>query len=170
MGVFRSIGRFFVIVGKLPFALVPWREMKASKDAIRDHAAELWSQARRGAEVEQQVILDGDRLVDLSRFAQQKGLSEGQARAVLARRRRETARTAYACFVLGWAAFGFLCYRISNAPFNSRAVVTALEFTPFSILFFLMAFRFALDNFRLRMLRHATAGEFLRTNEPFWPR
>ena len=42
MGVFRSIGRFLVIMGELPFALVPWREMKASRNPIRDHAAELW--------------------------------------------------------------------------------------------------------------------------------
>ncbi|PPQ34914.1 hypothetical protein SAMN06265338_13516 [Rhodoblastus acidophilus] len=169
MGLFSSVGRALRGFAKVPFLLAPWREIKRSKDTIVDQALGIWSQARRGNDANQQVILDGDRLIDLAAFAEENGLSDRQARALLARRRRETARAAYTCFALGWGAFFFLAYRIVGESWTSGPFVVTLEFSPFCVLFFLMAFKFALDNFRLRTLRHATAGEFLRTNETFWP-
>ncbi|MBB4200196.1 hypothetical protein CCR94_02205 [Rhodoblastus sphagnicola] len=169
MGLFRGLGRRLGGLMKIPFVFVPWREIKKGKNAIEEQAAEIWSQVKRAKEIDQQVIVDGDRLIDLSSFAEEKGLSDRQARALLARRRRETARAAYACFALGWAAFFFLAYRIAGESWTSGPFVTTIEFSPFCILFFLMAFKFALDNFRLRTLSHVTASEFLHTNEPFWP-
>jgi ABC-type multidrug transport system fused ATPase/permease subunit len=169
MRVLSSIGRGVRKAAALPFILVPWRQIKQGRRAIQDQARELWSQSRQDKAGMQQVIRDGDRLIDLRAFAEERGLSEGQARGLLAKRRRETAVAAYACFVFGWLSFFFLLYRVATVPWTSGALVVTLEFSPFSVLFFLMAFKFALDNFRLRKLRHATAGEFLTTNEPFWP-
>ena len=170
MSVFNGIRRGVRKAAAFPFILVPWREIKESRRAIEDRARELWSLAQQAKAAEQQVIRDGDRLVDLRAFAETQGLSDGQARALLGKRRRETATAAYACFVFGWASFLFLLYRVATVSWASSTFVVAIEFIPFCVLFFLTAFKFALDNFRLRMLRHATAAEFLSTNEPFWPR
>lgn len=170
MSVFSSVGRGVRRAAAFPFILVPWREIKEGRRAIEDRARELWAQAQQVSEPEQQVIREGDRLVDLRAFAEAKGLSDGQARGLLAKRRRQTAATAYVCFAFGWASFLFLLYQVATESWASGVFIVTLEFSPFSVLFFLMAFRFALDNFRLRMLRHATAVEFLTTKEPFWPR
>lgn len=167
MGLLAKTGQGARRLLTWPFILVPWREILAGGRSIRSQANDLWSKVC--AEDRQQVIRDGDRLVDLRGFAQAHGLSEQEGRALVGRRRRETAVAAYACFVLGWVTFSLVLYHIISLSWRSGPIVGALEFSPFCVLFFLMAFKFALDNFRLRVLRHATAGEFLTTNKPFWP-
>lgn len=169
MGLLRRIGRGLRAVVAFPFLLVPWREIGASGRAIGDQAQDLWAQTR-GAVGPQQVITAGDRLVDLRSFAEARGLTDRQTDALMRRRRRETARASYLCFALAWASFFGLLYRALTAPSTSGAFPAAFEFSPFCLMFFLMAFQYALQNFRLRTLRHATAVEFLQTNEPFWPR
>jgi hypothetical protein len=170
MGVISRIGRGVRKAAVVPFILVPWRQIKESHRAIEDQARRFLSQAQQTRAAEQQVIRDGDRLLDLRAFAEARGLSDGQAWALLAKRRRETAVAAYACFGLAWASFLWLLYQLATVSWTSSAFVIVMEFSPSCVLFFLMAFKFALDNFRLRMLRHATASEFVSTNEPFWPR
>ena len=169
MGLLRGIGRGLRGVVAFPFLLVPWREIGASGRAIGDGAQDLWAQTHRTGGA-QQVITAADRLIDLRSFAEARGLTDGQTEALVRRRRRETARASYLCFALAWASFVGLLYRALAAPSTSGAFPAALEFSPFCLMFFLMAFQYALQNFRLRTLRHATAVEFLQTNEPFWPR
>ena len=171
MGSLGRIGQGVRSVVAFPFLLVPWREIAASGQEIENQARRLWERKHRASSDDsQQVIFDSDRVIDVRGFAEVWGLTDGQVEGLMNRRRRETARAAYLCFVLGWAAFLGLLYRLSTALWTSSAVVTALEFSPFCLIFFLIAFQYALQNFRLRTLRQATAVEFLRTNEPFWPR
>ena len=171
MGSLGRIGRGVRGVVAFPFLLVPWREIAASGRAIEEQARALWGRKDSASSGRpHQLICESDRAVDLRGFAEARGLTDGQVDGLMSRRRRETARAAYLCFVLGWATFLGLLYRVSTESWTTSACVTALEFSPFCMIFFLTAFQYALQNFRLRTLRHATAVEFLRTNEPFWPR
>jgi hypothetical protein len=170
MAILGRIGRAFRSVIAMPLLLVPWREIKTSGREIDAQVRSLWERKNRASMELREAICDTDRAIDFRGFTEARGLTDGQAQALVRRRRRETARAAYLCFFLGWAAFLGLLYRVSTASWTSAAVVTALEFSPFCLVFFLMAFQFALQNFRLRTLRHATVVEFLNTNAPFWPR
>jgi hypothetical protein len=49
-------------------------------------------------------------------------------------------------------------------------MVLGVEFLPFCMLFFLIAFYNALLNFQIRMRRLLSCREYLLTNESFWPR
>ena len=49
-------------------------------------------------------------------------------------------------------------------------MVLSVEFLPFCVLFFLVAFNNALLNFQIRMRRLATWRDYLLTSESFWPR
>ena len=80
MGLLAKTGQGARRLLTWPFILVPWREILAGGRSIRSQANDLWSRTR--AEDRQQVIRDGDRLVDLRGFAQAHGLSEQEGRAL----------------------------------------------------------------------------------------
>jgi hypothetical protein len=129
MGVFSSIGRGVRKAAALPFILVPWREIKESGRSIEERTRDLWSQTQQARTAEQQVICDGDRLVDLRAFAEARGLSDGQAIWLLTKRRRETAIAAYACFV--FVRFGNRDARGSSRDLTRPAIVHARRPGPF---------------------------------------
>jgi hypothetical protein len=52
---------------------------------------------------------------------------------------------------------------------TANATMTALQFTPCAV-FFLLAFRFGLENYQIRMRRKVTAMEYLGAASGFWPR
>jgi hypothetical protein len=87
----------------------------------------------------------------------------------LCRRRRGAAVFAYIAFGLGWLFFAGWIYRLATIPWTGGFVVTAVEFLPFVLVFFLQAFKSALQNFQIRTRRLATPGEYLRTRDAFWP-
>jgi hypothetical protein len=45
-----------------------------------------------------------------------------------------------------------------------------LQFTPACAVFFLLAFRFGLENYQIRQRRKVGVLEFLGTSSGFWPR
>ncbi len=108
--------------------------------------------------------------IDMEATAMAYGLSSLDLERLFARRRQETARAAYLAFGLGWLFFLAWLYRAATMPWTASRVVAVIEFLPFCILFFLAAFRAALENFRLRTRRMVTAAEYLLTSESFWPR
>jgi hypothetical protein len=61
-------------------------------------------------------------------------------------------------------------YRLVTMTWRANAAVTALQFTPACAVFFLLAFRFALENYQIRQGRKVSVLEFLRTADGFWPR
>ena len=81
-----------------------------------------------------------------------------------------TARNAWiflglgALFFLGWL------YRLMTMTWTANATLTALQFTPACAVFFLLAFRFGLENYQIRMRRKVTAMEYLSAARGFWPR
>jgi hypothetical protein len=48
-------------------------------------------------------------------------------------------------------------------------VLPAVEFAPFCLVFFLVAFLSGLENYQLRTRRLATAWEYLNNSGRFWP-
>jgi hypothetical protein len=107
---------------------------------------------------------------DLRPTAHSYGLSLPALEALLARRRRQTAQIAYAAFVLAWVfLLGWLWHALST-PWTATRVASAIEFLPFCVLFFLVAFYNALLNFQIRVGRMANWREYLATSQPFWPR
>jgi hypothetical protein len=123
-----------------------------------------WGRTRAG-----QVDVGADRRFDLAATAYRYGASVAQLEAVLAARQRATARFAYLAFGLGWLFFLAWLYRAATMPWTTGHVLPLLEFAPFCLVFFLVAFRAALQNFQIRTRRLARASEYLRTSESFWP-
>ena len=88
----------------------------------------------------------------------------------LASRRRSTARNAWIFLGLGAMFFAAWLYRLVTMTWTMNATLTALQFTPACAVFFLLAFRFALENYQIRQRRKVSVLEFLATPSDFWPR
>lgn len=111
-----------------------------------------------------------DRTFDLAATAFLYGISVGELEELLWRRRRESARAAYLSFGLGWLSFFAWLIRAATMPWTSGHLLPVIEYAPFCVIFFLVAFRSALQNYQIRTRRLATASEYLQTQDSFWPR
>lgn len=143
------------------------------KDEIAENArliGALGAARKAGPRANGRFRVHLDRSFDLAATAFLHGVSAPQIETLLRRRQKETARTAYLAFGLGMFCFIGWLLRAWLVPWTGSSLVQALEFLPFCLFFFLMAFKSALENFQLRTRRLATAGEYLWTEEPFWPR
>jgi len=150
----------------IPFRSFPRGEIAAGAQWIGELAGVLW----RGGGVDARFRIGEDKVFDIAATAFLHGMSEAQLEAVLWRRRKETARAAYLAFLLGWLSFGACVGRAAMVPWSSGQFLPAIEFVPFCLVFFLLAFKSALLNFQIRMRRLASGLEYLRTSEGFWPR
>ena len=158
--VLRRIGRA---------AFSPWRLLRIedSMAAIRRDFHDLSAGGRAGAS---RMRADETGVFDLDA----SGFLHGQRRAVfedaLIVRQRSTARHAWiflglgALFFLGWL------YRLMTMTWTANATLTALQFMPACAVFFLLAFRFGLENYQIRMRRKVTVMEYLSAPRGFWPR
>jgi hypothetical protein len=150
-------------------AFSPWRLLRIDESvaAIRRDFRDLSAGGRAGASrmrADETGVFD----VDAS------GFLHGQRRAVfegaLIVRQRSTARHAWiflglgALFFLGWL------YRLMTVTWTANATLTALQFMPACAVFFLLAFRFGLENYQIRMRRKVTVMEYLCAPRGFWPR
>ena len=106
---------------------------------------------------------------DLGATAMWHGVSDVELRRRLFARRRQTARLAYATFVVGALFLLAWLWRALSSPMTLVRMMSALEFLPFCLLFFLLSFYNALLNFQIRMGHTAGWREYLSTSEPFWP-
>ncbi len=98
------------------------------------------------------------------------GLSPEQLRVRLAVRRRQTAALSYASFGLGCLFLALSTLRCLAWDFHGSRMLAALEFAPFCAIFFIVAFQYAHENWRLRTGVPGSAGEYLRSSEPLLPR
>jgi peptidoglycan/LPS O-acetylase OafA/YrhL len=149
----------------IPFRSFPRGEIVAGARLIGGLAAVLW----RGVE-DDRFRTGEDKVFDVRATAFLHGMTEAQLEVLLRRRRKETARASYLAFGLGWLSFAAWVGRAATVPWTSSQFLPALEFAPFCLVFFLLAFKSALLNFQIRMRRLVSAVEFLRTTEAFWPR
>jgi hypothetical protein len=154
-------GRLFLS----PARLLPNREIAEGAVLIKS----LTEAIKQGPRKRPSILIYGDRSFDTVRTAQAYGISEDQLEAILDRRQFLSMRFAYLAFALGWVFFFSWCYRLAHLSQNVGFTVLMIEYAPFCAVFFLLSFRSALINFQIRTRRLATAREYLRTTEPFWP-
>lgn len=148
-----------------PLRTLPREEIASSARLI----GSLVDRLRRGFRPDTRFRVGDDRGFDLEATAFSHGISVEQLEGWLASRRRETARMAYLSFGLGWLFFFGWVYRAATMKWTLGHMLPAVEFAPFCMVFFLMAFRSALANYQIRMQRLASAKEYLFTAESFWP-
>ena len=159
-GVLRRIGRA---------AVSPWRSPRVGERVatLRRELDELRSGDRRAAS---RVRLDETGGFDLQAMAFLHGQGRRTFEETLASRRRSTARNAWIFLGLGVMFFAAWLYRLATMTWTVNATLTALQFTPACAVFFLLAFRFALENYQIRQRRKVSVLEFLATPNGFWPR
>jgi len=157
-GFFRRLGRR---------ALAPWRRIEQSIAAIRGEIADLAAGGRPGAS---RMRLDESGAFDVEASAFLHGRRRSTFEDLLAARRRSTARNAWILFGLGVLFFLGWLWRLMTMAWTVNATLTALQFTPACAVFFLLAFRFGLENYQIRMRRRVTVMEYLTAPSGFWPR
>jgi hypothetical protein len=158
--VLRRIGRA---------AFSPWRllQIDESLAAIRRDFRDLSAGGRAGAS---RMRADETGVFDLDASAFLHGQRRAAFEDALIVRQRSTARNAWiflglgALFFLGWL------YRLMTMTWTANATLTALQFMPACAVFFLLAFRFGLENYQIRMRRKVTVIEYLSALLGFWPR
>jgi hypothetical protein len=159
-GVLRRIGRA---------ALSPWLSLRIGERVatLRRDLDELRSGSRRAGS---RVRLDETGGFDLDAMALLHGQGRRTFEETLASRRRSTARNAWIFLDLGAMFFAAWLFRLVTMTWTVNATLTALQFTPACAVFFLLAFRFALENYQIRQRRKVSVLEFLATPNGFWPR
>ncbi len=157
LGVLRRIGRA---------AFTPWRFIRIDESmaAIRRDFDDL-----KGAGASR-MRLDETGAFDLDASAFLHGKRRAAFEDALAVRRGSTARNAWIFVGLGTAFFLGWLYRLMTMTWTANATLTASQFTPACAVFFLLAFRFGLENYQIRMRRKVTAMEYLSAARGFWPR
>ena len=88
----------------------------------------------------------------------------------LALRRRQTALTAYIAFAMGWVFVILWLLRLLSLDWTGQRLLTALQFAPFCLVLFLTALKHAHANWQLRTGLLGSAGDYVHSAEPFWPR
>jgi hypothetical protein len=151
-------------------ALTPFRSLgiEESIAALRQDFADLRASDRR-AEASR-VKLDETGAFDRDAMAFLQGQRRASFEDRLATRQRATSRNAWISLGLGVLFFaGWLC-RLTTMTWTTSATLTALQFTPASAVWFLLAFRFGLENYQIRMRRRVRVMEYLCAAHGFWPR
>ena len=157
---FRRIGRALI---------APWRVLRIDESiaAIRHDFSKLRADSQPDVTRIRPDEAGGFDL-DASAFL------HGQRRRVFedtrAVRQRSTAGNAWIFLGLGVLFFLGWLYRLLTMTWTVNATLTALQFAPACAVFFLLAFRFGLENFQIRMRRKVTAMEYLSAPRGFWPR
>jgi hypothetical protein len=159
-GLLRRMGRL---------AFFPWRSLK-----IEDRVARLrreMDEVRSGNRTAQsRVRLNDGGEFDLDAMAFLHGQGRRTFEGTLEGRRRSTARNAWIFLGLGAMFFLAWLYGLLTMTWTVNATLTALQFTPACTVFFLLAFRFGLENYQIRQRRKVSVLEFLGTSDGFWPR
>lgn len=106
---------------------------------------------------------------DLQATAFLHGMTVWQVDSLLARRQRERAIAAYFFFAWGLLFLAIWLWMMATTPWSGWLIVPVLEFAPFCVFLFVIAFQNALANYQIRIRRLASPAEFLKA-EAFWPR
>lgn len=166
----RSVfGRLFRGVGWLAAAPIDWigvHRIARSASLIRATVVSLRTRPRGDTRFKTEE--NGDFDLKTTAFRYRLLIPELQAR--LSARRRQTKLIAYASVALAWAFLLAWVWQAMSAPLTPARIASALNFLPFCVLFFLVAFYNALLNYQIRTGRMACWREYLLTGKPFWPR
>ena len=165
VSIVKRAWRGFGRVAGSPSAAVGMEEIRQGAGYIRNLSELLRSEPRSRS----RLLVHADGSLDMIATAFAHGLSVDQLEHQLATRRRQTARTAYFAFGLGWCSIVLWLWQAVHTPLTYARIVAALEFMPFCAAFFLLAFRNAWLNWQLRTRQVGSASNYLQTNERFWP-
>jgi hypothetical protein len=153
-------------IGSGPVRAFPGEEVGAGGRFVGSMIEAL----RKGETGDRRFCVKEDNCFDLDATAFYRGTTVWQLEKLLKRRQQETARAAYLYFAASWLFFFvWLIRTTTTTPWTSWRIFPVLEFAPFCAFLFLMAFRSALQNYQIRTRRLATAGEYLATQDAFWP-
>jgi hypothetical protein len=156
-GVLRRLGRS---------TSAPWRRVANNIAAIQSDFRSLRYGARNGGgfRLDETGTLDPGGAVFLN------GQKTATLENALAARQGSTARNAWVFLALGVIFFFGWLYRLLTMTWSANATLTALQFMPACAVFFLLAFRFGLENYQIRMRRKVTAMDYVWAPNGFWPR
>jgi hypothetical protein len=149
-----------------PFVTLPVGEIARNAQLIRGLAGSLGRSPVRGRPVH---VLP-DRRIDLEATAFTHGMSVATLEALIERQQRRSTRAAYLSLTLGCAFSLLWLWRALTGFPTAGYWITMIEFLPFCAVFYLLAFRSALESFQLRTRTLATAWEYLSCSGEFWPR
>ena len=158
-GFLRRIGRA---------AVSPWRSLRIA-ERVATLQRDLDELRAGDRPAQSRVRLDEGGAFDLDAMAFLHGQGRRTFEETLAKKRRSTARNAWVFFGLGVIFLVAWLYRLVTMTWTVNATLTALQFTPACAVFFLLAFRFALENYQIRQRRKVSVLEFLGTSDRFWP-
>jgi hypothetical protein len=130
----------------------------------------LVSDLKRGPSPPRAITINLDGKLDIPVAALAYGLSEREMEERLSRRRVQTATMAYLAFALGCAFVALWFWRLLELDATGVRLLVGLQFAPFCLVFFLAAFQQAHVNWQLRTGRLGSAGDYLRSPDPFLPR
>jgi hypothetical protein len=154
-------------IGRAAFS--PWRLLQIDENmtAIRRDLHDLSAGRQPSAS---RMRPDETGVFDLDAAAFLHGQRRAAFEDALTVRQGSTARNAWICLGLGALFFLGWLYRLMTMTWTANTTLTALQFTPACAVFFLLAFRFGLENHQIRMRRKVTAMEYLGAASGFWPR
>lgn len=167
-GAPRRLGRALLAgprwIGRHTAEAAGVEEIAKGARLIRDLAQHL-----RGVQSGQPPIAGPDGRVDARAAAFLTGVSEQKLLERWTVRRRQTARFAWGCFLLGWILLAVWAWQSLAAPRVAGRLLSGLQVLPFCGVLFVLSFRSAWQNWQLRTRRVGTAAEYLRSSETFWP-
>ena len=167
-GTWRRIGRGLLAgprwLGRRSAEAAGAEELVKGAGLIRELAERLRRRQERAGPI---VRFDG--IVDVRATAFLMGLSEFELEERWEVRRRQTARLAWGCFLLGSIFLALWVWQTIAAPWGAGRLLGALQVVSFCGVLFLLAFRSAWQNWQLRTRRIGSIREYLRTEEGFWP-
>jgi len=149
-----------------PLSAFPLRQITRNGQQL----GSLVSYLRQGPKPPRAVPQHREGKLDKAATAFVYELSETELEKFLSLRRRQTARMAYCSFGLGCIFLIAWLLRLLDLDWTGQRLMAALQFAPFCLAFFLTAFKQAHLNWQLRTGLVSSAGDYLRSAEPFWPR
>jgi hypothetical protein len=147
-------------------ASAPWRRIADNVASIQRDFRGLRYSARNAT----RVRLDETGAFDLGATTFVNGQRSATLDDALAARQGSTARNAWVFLALGVMFFFGWLYRLLTMTWSANATLTAMQFMPACAVFFLLAFRFGLENYQIRRRRRVTAMEYVCAPNGFWPR
>ena len=149
-----------------PFAALSLGQIMQNGRLIRGLVSDL----KHGPLPPRAIPISFDGKLDVQATAIAYELSARDLEAHLAKRRGQTATMAYLAFILGCTFVALWFWRLSDLDRTATRLLVGLQFAPFCLVFFLAAFQQAHVNWQLRTGRLGSAGDYLRSPEPFLPR
>lgn len=152
-------------LGGAPLPSVGTEEIAAGARLIGGLASLL----RHGPGADNRMRTGDDGQIDLGATAFLYGISVEELVSRIHRRRGDTARAAYIFFGLGSLLFVLWLWEALSLRTDAARVLSATEYLPFWLVFYLLSFKSAWMNWQLRLRRLGSPVEYLRTTGRFLP-